>query len=64
VRYDGETFVEGLPTSRMRYYSNKLILCPGREKVFGAQNSPASDAFNMPVYRSADGLWSIPTPVR
>jgi AraC family transcriptional regulator len=38
VRYDGETFVEGLPTSTMRNYSNKLILVPAGRKFFGAQN--------------------------
>jgi AraC family transcriptional regulator len=38
VRYDGETFVEGLPTSTMRYYSNKLILVPAGRRFFGAQN--------------------------
>ena len=37
VRYDGETFVEGLPTSTMRNYSNKLILVPAGRKFFGAQ---------------------------
>jgi AraC family transcriptional regulator len=36
VRYDGETFVEGLPTSTMRNYSNKLILVPAGRKFFGA----------------------------
>jgi AraC family transcriptional regulator len=38
VRYDGETFVEGLPTSTMRNYSNKLIFVPAGRKFFGAQN--------------------------
>lgn len=38
VRYDGETFVEGLPTSTMRNYSNKLVLVPAGRKFFGAQN--------------------------
>lgn len=38
VRHDGETFVEGLPTSTMRNYSNKLILVPAGRKFFGAQN--------------------------
>ena len=28
VRYDGETFVEGLPTSTLRNYSHKLIFVP------------------------------------
>jgi AraC family transcriptional regulator len=38
VRYDGETFVEGLPTSTMRNYSNKLIFVPAGRRFFGAQN--------------------------
>jgi hypothetical protein len=28
VRYDGETFIEGLPTSTIRHYSHKLIFVP------------------------------------
>jgi hypothetical protein len=37
VRYDGETFVEGLPTSTMRNYSHKLIFVPAGRKFFSAQ---------------------------
>ena len=37
ARYDGELLVEGLPTSTMRNYSNKLILVPAGRKFFGAQ---------------------------
>jgi AraC family transcriptional regulator len=37
VRYDGETFVEGLPKSTQRNYSHKLILVPAGRTVFGAQ---------------------------
>jgi AraC family transcriptional regulator len=38
VRYDGETFVEGLPKSTMRNYSNKLILVPAGRRIFGTQS--------------------------
>jgi AraC family transcriptional regulator len=38
VRYDGETFVEGLPISTMRSYSHKLIFVPAGRKFFGVQN--------------------------
>jgi AraC family transcriptional regulator len=38
ARYDGETFVEGLPTSTVRNYSHKLILVPAGRKFFGAQH--------------------------
>jgi AraC family transcriptional regulator len=38
VRYDGETFVEGLPTSTMRNYSHKLIFVPAGRRFFGVQN--------------------------
>jgi AraC family transcriptional regulator len=34
VRYDGETFVEGLPTSTMRNYSHKLIFVPAGRRFF------------------------------
>jgi AraC family transcriptional regulator len=37
VRYDGETFVEGLPTSTLRNYSHKLIFVPAARRFFGAQ---------------------------
>src|SRR5580704_15356015 len=37
VRYDGETFVEGLPTSTVRNYSHKLIFVPAGRRLFGAQ---------------------------
>jgi AraC family transcriptional regulator len=36
VRYDGETFVEGLPTSTVRNYSHKLIFVPAGRRFFGA----------------------------
>jgi AraC family transcriptional regulator len=38
ARYDGETFVEGLPTSTVRNYSHKLIFVPAGRKFFGAQH--------------------------
>jgi AraC family transcriptional regulator len=38
VRYDGETFVEGLPASTIRHYSHKLIFVPSGRKLFGVQN--------------------------
>jgi AraC family transcriptional regulator len=38
VRYDGETFVEGLPISTMRNYSHKLIFVPAGRRFFGMQN--------------------------
>jgi AraC family transcriptional regulator len=37
VRYDGETFVEGLPKSTIRNYSHKLIFVPAGRRFFGAQ---------------------------
>jgi AraC family transcriptional regulator len=37
VRYDGETFVEGLPISTLRNYSHKLIFVPAARRFFGAQ---------------------------
>jgi AraC family transcriptional regulator len=37
VRYDGETFVEGLPISTVRNYSHKLIFVPAGRRFFGAQ---------------------------
>jgi AraC family transcriptional regulator len=37
ARYDGETFVEGLPTSTVRNYSNTLIFVPAGRRFFGAQ---------------------------
>jgi len=37
VRYDGETFVEGLPTSTIRNYSDKLIFVPAGRRFYGAQ---------------------------
>jgi AraC family transcriptional regulator len=36
ARYDGETFVEGLPTSTVRNYSNTLIFVPAGRRFFGA----------------------------
>lgn len=38
VRYDGETFVEGLPKSTLRNYSHKMIFVPAGRKFFGVQN--------------------------
>jgi AraC family transcriptional regulator len=38
VRYDGETFVEGLPRSTMRNYSEKLIFVPAGRRFFGVQS--------------------------
>lgn len=38
ARYDGETFVEGLPTSTLRNYSRRLIFVPAGRKFFGAQH--------------------------
>ena len=38
VRYDGETFVEGLPTSTLRNYSNRLIFVPAGRQFSGVQN--------------------------
>ena len=38
ARYDGETFIEGLPTSRVRNYSHKLVFVPAGRKFFGAQH--------------------------
>jgi AraC family transcriptional regulator len=37
VRYDGETFVEGLPKSTIRNYSHKLVFVPAGRKFFGVQ---------------------------
>lgn len=37
VRYDGETFIEGLPVSTMRNYSNRLMLVPAGRRFFGVQ---------------------------
>jgi AraC family transcriptional regulator len=37
ARYDGETFVEGLPTSTVRNYSDTLIFVPAGRRLFGAQ---------------------------
>jgi AraC family transcriptional regulator len=38
VRYDGETFIEGLPRSTIRNYSHKLMFVPAGRRFFGAQN--------------------------
>jgi AraC family transcriptional regulator len=38
ARYDGELFVEGLPTSTVRSCSRKLILVPAGRRFFGWQN--------------------------
>jgi AraC family transcriptional regulator len=38
VRYDGETFIEGLPKSTLRNYSHKLIFVPAGRMFFGVQN--------------------------
>jgi AraC family transcriptional regulator len=38
ARYDGETFVEGLPASTVRNYSHKLIFVPAGRKFSGAQH--------------------------
>jgi AraC family transcriptional regulator len=38
VRYDGETFVEGLPASTLRNYSHRLIFVPAGRSFFGVQN--------------------------
>jgi AraC family transcriptional regulator len=38
VRYDGETFVEGLPKSTLRNYSRKLIFVPAGRSFFGVQH--------------------------
>jgi AraC family transcriptional regulator len=38
ARYDGGTFIEGLPTSTVRNYSNKLVFVPTGRKFFGAQH--------------------------
>jgi AraC family transcriptional regulator len=38
VRYDGETFIEGLPKSTIRNYTNKLIFVPAGRKFYGVQN--------------------------
>jgi AraC family transcriptional regulator len=37
VRYDGETFIEGLPRSTLRNYSHKLVFVPAGRQFFGAQ---------------------------
>jgi AraC family transcriptional regulator len=36
-RYDGETFIEGLPRSTLRNYSHKLVFVPAGRQFFGAQ---------------------------
>jgi len=38
ARYDGELFVEGLPTSTVRDCSHKLILIPAGRRFFGWQH--------------------------
>jgi len=38
ARYDGETFVEGLPISTVRNYSHKLVFVPAGRKFSGAQH--------------------------
>jgi len=38
VRYDGETFVEGLPASTVRNYSRKLIFVPAGRRFSGEQS--------------------------
>src|ERR1700745_2439499 len=38
VRHDGETFLEGLPRSTIRQYSNTLIFVPEGRTLFGVQN--------------------------
>lgn len=38
ARYDGETFVEGLPPSTVRNYSRRLIFVPAGRRFFGAQH--------------------------
>jgi AraC family transcriptional regulator len=38
VRYDGETFIEGLPKSTLRNYSHKLVFVPAGRMFFGVQN--------------------------
>src|SRR5262249_25971109 len=38
ARYDGETSVEGLPTSTVRNYSNKLTLVPAGRRFSGEQH--------------------------
>jgi AraC family transcriptional regulator len=37
VRYDGETFIEGLPPSTMRNYSRRLIFVAAGRSFFGVQ---------------------------
>lgn len=37
ARHEGETFVEGLPRSTARNYSNTLIFVPAGRRLFGAQ---------------------------
>src|SRR5215470_11145034 len=38
IRHDGETFLEGLPKSTVRQYSNTLILVPAGRTLYGVQN--------------------------
>lgn len=38
ARYDGETFIEGLPTSTVRNYSDKLMFVPMGRKFSGRQH--------------------------
>src|SRR5262249_28004497 len=38
ARHDGETSIEGLPTSTVRNYSHKLILVPAGRKFSGEQH--------------------------
>jgi AraC family transcriptional regulator len=38
ARYDGETFIEGLPKSTIRNCSGKLVFVPGGRKFYGVQN--------------------------
>lgn len=37
ARYEGETFIEGLPVSTVRNYSNTLMFVPAGRQFFGAQ---------------------------
>jgi AraC family transcriptional regulator len=37
VRYQGETFIEGLPVSTMRNYSRRLVVVPAGRQFFGVQ---------------------------
>jgi len=38
ARHAGETFIEGLPTSTVRNYSQKLIFVPAGRSFYGIQN--------------------------